>query len=59
MIPDNVYYGQREKILRKREELKQKTVLERKQYNGKMTIGAEIVNFKQFPTPRKLLESLL
>jgi len=32
----------REKILRRREELKQKTVLERKQYDSKMTIGAEI-----------------
>lgn len=40
--PDDVYYSRREKILRKREELKQKTVLERKQYNSKMTIGAEI-----------------
>jgi len=36
----NVYYGQREEILS--EELKQKTVLERKQYNSKMAIGAEI-----------------
>ena len=42
VTPDNVYYGQREKILRKRKELKQKTVLERKQYNSKMAIRAEI-----------------
>jgi len=42
VTPDNVYYGQHEKILRKRKDLKQKTVLERKQYNNKMSIGAEI-----------------
>lgn len=42
VIPDNVYYGQHEKILRKRKDLKQKTVLERKQYNNKMSIGVEI-----------------
>jgi putative transposase len=42
VTPDNVYYGQREKILRKRKTLKQKTVLERKQYSSKMAIGAEI-----------------
>jgi len=42
VTPDNVYYGQRENILRKREELKQKTVLERKQHNSKMAIGVEI-----------------
>ena len=41
MIPDNVYYGQSEKILRKRKDLK-KTVLERKQHNNKMSVGAEI-----------------
>jgi hypothetical protein len=41
-IPDNVYYGQREKILNKCEELKQKTVFERKQYNSKITIRVEI-----------------
>jgi hypothetical protein len=41
MTPDNVYYSRRENILGKREELKQKTVLERKQYNSKMTIGVE------------------
>jgi len=39
VTPDDVYYGQREKILRKREELKHKAVLERKLYNNKITIG--------------------
>jgi hypothetical protein len=42
IVVDDVYYDQLEKILRKREELKQKKVLERKQYNSKMTIEAEI-----------------
>jgi putative transposase len=41
VTPDDVYYSRRENILRNREELKQKTVLERKQYNSKMTIRAE------------------
>lgn len=38
---DNVYYGEHEKILRKRDELKQKTVFEKKQYNSKITNGAK------------------
>ena len=36
-----IYYGQHENIWREREELKQKAVLEKKQYNSKMTIGAD------------------
>jgi len=44
VTPDDVYYKRREKILKKRTELKKKTILERKKYNGKMTeIGAEII----------------
>jgi len=44
VTPDGAYHGQCEKILRISEELKRKTVLERKQYNSKMTTGAEIVS---------------
>jgi hypothetical protein len=44
VTPDGAYHGQREEILRKREELKRKTVLERKLYNSKMTNGVEIVS---------------
>ncbi len=45
VTPGDTYYGQREKNLKKRAELKRKTVLERKQYNSKISItGAEIVS---------------
>jgi putative transposase len=45
VTPDDVYYGHREKILKRRTELKRKTVLERKQYNGRITVtGAETVS---------------
>ena len=36
VTPDDVYYGRREMILQKRSELKQKTLLERRKFNGKM-----------------------
>jgi transposase InsO family protein len=41
VTPDDVYYGRCEKILAKREQLKRRTVLERKRYHGTMTPGAE------------------
>ena len=36
VTPDDVYYGRRESILKDREMLKKKTLLERRQFKGKM-----------------------
>ena len=45
VTPDDVYYGRRENILKKRAEPKRKTVLERKKFNSKISItGVEIVS---------------
>ena len=45
VTPDDVYYGRRDEILTKRVELKEKTILERKEYNSKISItGAEIIS---------------
>jgi putative transposase len=45
VTPDDVYYGRREQILKRRAELKIKTILARKMYNSKISItGAEIVS---------------
>ena len=44
VTPDDLYHGRREDILARRAELKQKTILERKQCNTTMTNGVEIVS---------------
>lgn len=47
VTPDDVYYGRRKAILEKRSQLKQKTLLERRQFNGKMIkTGAGIATKK-------------
>ena len=45
VTPDNAYYGQREEIVKRRKQLKAKTILERKRVKCKIAeTGAEIVS---------------
>ena len=45
VTPDDVYYGRRKTIQQKRTELKVKSMLERKEFNGRIvTTGAETVS---------------
>lgn len=42
VTPDDVYFGRRDRILKARAELKNKSIVERRRYNGKISItGAE------------------
>jgi len=45
VTPDDVYYGQREQILKRHADLTRKTTLARKMYNSKIsTTGAGIIS---------------